>query len=147
MSTKSKFIDHARIFVRAGSGGDGHIGFHRAKFIPKGGPNGGDGGRGGDLVFVGSTHQSTLQDFQFVRHFEADDGEKGGRDQCHGKNGKDKEIPVPLGTVILDDESRETLGEITTHNQRLVLEEGGKGGLGNVHFKSSTHQAPRIATP
>jgi GTPase len=144
---KQTFIDQAKIFVKAGDGGDGHVGFYRAKFIPKGGPDGGDGGRGGSVVLVGSTHKSTLYDFQFKKHFRAGRGEPGGRAQRTGADGKDLELPVPLGTIVTDAETGKPLGEVTTVGEQLIVEEGGKGGLGNMHFKSSTNQAPRKATP
>jgi GTP-binding protein len=143
----SRFVDEAKIFVKAGDGGNGHIGFHRAKFVPKGGPNGGDGGRGGDVAAVGSEHLLTLLDFKFHRHFRAQNGEAGGRDQCTGADGNSLEIAVPLGTVLSDTETGDLIGEITQANQHLVIEGGGRGGLGNMHFATSTNRAPRKATP
>jgi GTPase len=143
----SKFIDQARIMVQAGSGGDGHVGFHRAKYVPKGGPDGGDGGDGGDVILVGSPHMGSLQDFQHKRHFRAESGEKGGRNQCAGASGESLEIPVPLGTLAYDDADKKLIGEITREGERLVVADGGKGGLGNLHFVSSTNRAPRQFTP
>ncbi len=144
---RQSFIDQAKIFVKAGDGGDGHVSFFRAKFIPKGGPDGGDGGKGGDIVLLGSTHKSTLYDFQFRKHFRAGNGAPGGNAQKTGADGKDLELPVPLGTVVLGAEPGRMLGEVTKDGERFVIDSGGRGGLGNLHFKSSTNQAPRKATP
>ncbi len=141
------FIDQVKIFIKAGDGGDGHVGFFRAKFIPKGGPDGGDGGRGGDLIFAGSGHKSTLLDFRYKKHFEAKDGKRGGRNQRKGADGESLEILVPLGTVFLEVDTEKMIGEITKVGEKLVIGEGGKGGLGNVHFASSTNRAPKKATP
>jgi GTPase len=145
--TRQKFIDQVKVFVKAGDGGNGHVGFFRAKFIPKGGPDGGDGGKGGDVVLVGSTHKSTLHDFAFKKHFRAGNGEPGGRAQRTGADGADIELKVPFGTIVLDAEGTHPAGEITEDGQRLIVEKGGRGGLGNLHFVSSVNQAPRKATP
>ncbi len=146
MSTRLAFVDRAKIFIKAGDGGDGVVSFFRAKYIPKGGPDGGDGGRGGSIIVRASKHLSTLRDFQKKRHFKAQNGKNGQGQQKTGASGEDLVIDVPLGTVILDEENKNNLGEVLEHDQSFVLQEGGKGGLGNIHFKSSTNQAPRKAT-
>ncbi len=146
MPKKNSFIDQARIFVQAGNGGDGHVGFLRAKFIPKGGPDGGDGGRGGDVVLVGSEGMSSLKDFQYKRHFRAGSGEVGGRSQRTGANGTSVRLSVPLGTLVKNEEGTQSFGEVLRNGDEFVVAEGGSGGLGNVHFKTSTNRAPRKAT-
>ncbi|MFH1016829.1 MAG: GTPase ObgE [Pseudomonadota bacterium] len=146
MPHKKSFIDQARIFVQAGNGGDGHVGFLRAKFIPRGGPDGGDGGRGGDVALIGSEGLSSLLDFQYKRIFRAGNGQPGGRSQRSGATGASVNLSVPLGTLVKDDKSGELLGEVLRDKEALVLAEGGRGGLGNVHFKTSTNRAPRKAT-
>lgn len=143
---RTTFIDQLKIFIQAGKGGDGHIGFHRARYVPLGGPDGGSGGRGGDVILVGSTHKSTLLDFTFKKHFRAQSGRPGSRAQRTGANGEHLELAVPLGTIIWEAESQERIGEITQEGERLVVEEGGRGGLGNQHFATSTNQAPKKAT-
>lgn len=144
---KQTFIDQAKIFVKAGDGGDGRVSFFRAKFIPKGGPDGGDGGKGGDTVFVGSGHKSTLYDFQFKKHFRAENGKPGGKAQKTGADGEDLELRVPLGTIVYDAETGGRIGEVTRDGERWVAEAGGRGGLGNLHFASSVNRTPRKATP
>jgi GTP-binding protein len=143
---KTSFIDRARIFVQAGSGGDGHVGFRRVKFIPKGGPDGGDGGRGGDVIFFGSGGMSSLQDFQYKRHFRAKPGDPGGRSQRTGADGDSIRLGVPPGTIVLDDTDGRRLGEVLGDGEELIVADGGRGGLGNMHFKTSTNRAPRKAT-
>ena len=123
------------------------MGFFRAKFIPKGGPDGGDGGKGGDVVLVGSTHKSTLHDFQFKKHFRAENGNQGGRAQRTGADGEDLELKVPLGTIVSDPKTGQVAGEVLQEGERFVLEEGGRGGLGNLHFATSVNQSPRKFTP
>ena len=145
--TKTTFIDQVKILVKAGDGGDGHVGFFRAKYIPKGGPDGGDGGKGGDVVLVGSIHKSTLHDYAFKKHFRAQNGKEGGRAQRTGADGQSLELPVPLGTIISDAETGRPIGEVTEEGERFVVEEGGRGGLGNLHFVSSVNQTPRNFTP
>jgi len=142
-----KFIDEVRIRVQAGDGGDGCVSFRREKFIPKGGPNGGDGGDGGSIHVVASRGLNTLADFRYQRSFKAKNGEPGGSADCSGRGGEDLEIVVPVGTVIYDTETEELLGDLAEEGQRLLVARGGKGGLGNQHFKSSTNRAPRRATP
>ena len=143
---KISFIDEVKVFVKAGDGGDGRVGFRREKFIPKGGPNGGDGGRGGDIIIEGSHHSSSLQDYRFKKHFRAKNGEHGGTWQKTGANGESIVLRVPPGTIIKAEDGETLVGEIMADQERLVLEKGGKGGLGNMHFTSSTNQAPRRAT-
>jgi GTP-binding protein len=142
-----KFVDEVTIRVEAGQGGDGALSFRREKFVPRGGPDGGDGGRGGDVVFVGDKDLNTLADFRHVRVLRAENGEKGrGRNQT-GRAGKDLLVPVPLGTRVLDAHTGELIGEITRAGERLVVARGGRGGFGNAHFKSSVNRAPRKTTP
>jgi GTP-binding protein len=142
-----KFVDEAHIRVRAGKGGDGSGSFRREKYIPFGGPDGGDGGRGGSVFLEGDSGLNTLVDFRHQREFKAPKGQSGAGRKMSGKSGEDIVIRVPLGTIVLDEESGEKLGDVTEHGQRLRVAAGGKGGLGNVHFKSSTNRAPRQTTP
>lgn len=139
------FIDEARISVRAGKGGDGMVSFHTAKYVPNGGPDGGDGGRGGSVVFLADPGRNTLQDFRFKRRFAAEDGEKGGRRKMYGAAGKNLEIAVPVGTVIKDAESGQVLADFTEAGQTAVIAHGGRGGKGNIHFANSIRQAPNFA--
>jgi len=142
-----KFVDEATIKVRAGDGGAGSASFRREKYIPRGGPDGGDGGDGGDVVLVGHEGINTLADFRVQRKYNAENGEAGAKRNRTGKSGNDLEIPVPCGTRVIEADTGELIGDITSHNERLVVSEGGRGGLGNVHFKSSVNQAPRRTTP
>jgi len=142
-----KFVDEASIRVRAGKGGDGSASFRREKYVPFGGPDGGDGGRGGSVILEGDSGLNTLVDFRSRRMFRAPSGEPGRGRQMTGKSGEDVVVRVPLGTVVTDEEDGAALGEITGHGQRLVVARGGKGGLGNLHFKSSTNRAPRQTVP
>ncbi len=139
------FIDEAEIYVRSGKGGDGMVHFHREKFVPRGGPDGGDGGRGGDVIFEVRPTISTLQAFRHVTRYIADDGKNGGPNDMSGKSADDLIIPVPAGTVLYDAETGDLLGDLTEAGQRLTVCKGGRGGRGNPHFKSATHQAPRTA--
>jgi len=139
------FIDEAKIHIRAGNGGNGMVSFHTAKYVPNGGPDGGDGGRGGSVIFVADSGMNTLQDFRYKRRFIADDGEKGGRRQKYGHAGKDMRITVPVGTVIRDNESGRILADLTEHGQEAVIAHGGRGGKGNIHFANSIRQAPNFA--
>jgi GTP-binding protein len=142
-----KFVDEARIHVAAGKGGPGAVSFRREKYIPKGGPDGGDGGRGGSVWLVGDSGLNTLADFRHARHFKARNGEPGaGRDRS-GKSAEDVEIRVPLGTVVTASDTGELIGEVTEHDDRLLVARGGQGGKGNIHFKSSVNRAPRQSTP
>lgn len=141
-----RFVDEAKIFVKSGSGGDGCVSFRREKFVPKGGPNGGDGGNGGDVVIVANSQLSSLVDIRYKKHYRAKNGENGkGKDQ-HGKTAPDLVVPVPLGTVVRNVASGEILGDLTKDKQRLVVARGGKGGKGNTRFASSTNRTPRFAT-
>jgi GTP-binding protein len=142
-----KFVDEATIKVQAGNGGRGMVSFRREKFIPFGGPDGGDGGTGGSIYVVAQKGLNTLADFRFQRTFKGQNGEPGGSADCSGRGGEDLEIVVPVGTVIYDTETDETLGDLTHDGERILVARGGRGGLGNQHFKSSTNRTPRKATP
>lgn len=142
-----KFIDEARIEVVAGKGGNGAASFRREKFVPFGGPDGGDGGRGGSIYAVADENVNTLVEYRFVKRYQAENGERGRGADCYGKGGDDIELKVPVGTVIVDHHTKELVADFTHHGQRVVLAKGGKGGLGNIHFKSSTNRAPRQCTP
>ena len=142
-----KFVDEASIRVEAGNGGNGALSFRREKFIPRGGPDGGDGGDGGSIYFVGREGLNTLADFRHTRIFRAEHGAKGGARNCTGKSGKDLVIPVPPGTRVVDAKGDELIGEITRDGETLLVAHGGKGGLGNTRFKSSTNRTPRRTTP
>ena len=142
-----KFIDEAHIEVHAGKGGDGAVSFRREKYVPRGGPDGGDGGRGGSVLAVADRNINTLIEYRFARIHRARDGERGGGRQCSGKSAEDVVLRMPAGTVITDARSGETLADLAEHEQTAVLAQGGRGGLGNVNFKSSTNRAPRQSTP
>ncbi|MCB9231157.1 MAG: GTPase ObgE [Bacteroidia bacterium] len=141
------FVDHVRIYFRSGSGGPGSISWRREKHVPQGGPDGGDGGKGGDIVLEGDSNLWTLLDLKYRKHIAADNGNPGGSRLKTGKSGKDEIIKVPLGTVAMDDETGEMLGEIKNQGERIVILHGGQGGLGNFHFKKSTNQTPEYAQP
>jgi len=142
-----KFVDEAEISVTAGSGGDGCVAFRREKFVPRGGPSGGDGGNGGHVYVEATTRLTTLLDFRYRPHIHAQRGEHGrGKDQ-YGHGGEDETIRVPVGTLVRDADTGETLADLKQDGQRVAVARGGKGGLGNIHFRSSTKQAPRISTP
>lgn len=141
------FADRARIFVRSGKGGDGHVSFRREKYVPAGGPDGGDGGRGGDVIFEVDEGLNTLIDFRNVRKYKAEDGEPGGKKNCRGKDGQDIIIKVPQGTVIKEAESGKVIVDMSGENRKVVLLQGGKGGNGNQHYATSTMQAPKYAQP
>ena len=138
-------IDRARIWVKAGDGGNGSASFRREKYVPRGGPDGGDGGRGGTVYLRAKSNLTSLLPFQFTTRFKAENGGPGRSQQRHGKNGKDVFVDVPAGTVVWDDESGEILADLTEDDERTAVARGGRGGLGNVHFKTSTRQAPRLA--
>jgi GTP-binding protein len=142
-----RFIDEAKIRISAGHGGPGCISFRRETFIPRGGPDGGDGGAGGDVIFKASSQLGTLQDFRFRRLYHAEDGIHGSGANKAGKDGKDTLIRVPVGTVIKDTNTGEILIDFETDQQEWVACRGGRGGKGNAHFVSSTHQAPKFAQP
>lgn len=143
----SNFIDYVKILCRSGKGGAGSRHFHRAKYIPKGGPDGGDGGRGGHIILKGNRHMWTLLPLRYQRHIFATDGQSGGENRSFGKDGEDRIIEVPVGTAVFDAESGEFLCEVTEDGQEIKLLRGGKGGLGNCHFATSTNRAPRYAQP
>ncbi|MCR9131639.1 MAG: GTPase ObgE [bacterium] len=140
-----RFADYAKIYVTAGKGGDGSAHFRREKYIPKGGPDGGDGGKGGSIILKGNPQLNTILDLRYKKFIKAKAGEHGAGNKKTGAGGEDIILAVPLGTVAYDAESRERLGEITEEDQELVIAEGGKGGLGNWHFRSSTNQTPQFA--
>jgi GTPase len=142
-----KFIDEARIQVHAGSGGKGAVSFRREKFIPKGGPDGADGGRGGSIYAVADCNINTLVDYRFTRIFRARNGEPGRGAQCNGRGASDIVLRVPVGTVITDLATNEVLADLSSHEDKALIARGGKGGLGNVNFKSSINRAPRQSTP
>ncbi len=141
-----KFIDEALIEVHAGNGGDGMASFRREKFIPRGGPDGGDGGRGGSIYAIADCNINTLIDYRYARIHRAKNGEKGQGSDCYGRGADDIELRMPVGTVITDAETGETLADLNHHQQRELIARGGKGGIGNLHFKSSTNRAPRQFT-
>ena len=145
--TEGNFVDYVKIHVFSGKGGKGSAHLHREKYIAKGGPDGGDGGRGGHVIVKGNKNLWTLFHLKFKRHVKAEHGENGGKQRSSGAQGSDEYIEVPLGTVIRDTETNEVIKEITEDGQEYVVAEGGKGGLGNWHFKSSTNQTPRYAQP
>ena len=142
-----KFVDEANIFVIAGNGGNGSSSFRREKYIPFGGPDGGDGGRGGSVYLEGNSGLNTLVDFRHLRTYKAQGGQHGSSRNKTGRGGENVVVRVPLGTIITDAESGERVGDVTTHGQLLQLAQGGRGGLGNVHFKSSTNRSPRQTVP
>ncbi len=141
------FADRARIFVRSGKGGDGHVSFRREKYVPNGGPDGGDGGRGGDVIFQVDEGLNTLTDFRHVRKYKAEDGQNGSKRNCRGKDGESIIINVPEGTVIKEAESGKVIADMSGTNRRTILLTGGKGGNGNQHYATSTMQAPKYAQP
>ena len=141
------FADSAKIYIRSGKGGDGHVSFRRELFVAAGGPDGGDGGRGGDVIFEVDDGLNTLTDFRHVRKYVAGDGEQGGKRRCPGADGEDLIVKVPEGTVIKDFESGKVIADMSGENRREVILKGGKGGLGNMHFATSTMQVPKYAQP
>ncbi len=143
----SNFVDYVKIYCRSGNGGPGSVHFRREKYIPKGGPDGGDGGKGGDIIFRGNAQMWTLLHLRYTRHLRAENGEAGGAQTSTGANGKDIVVEVPIGTVMRNAETMEVLGEIVEDKQEIVLIQGGRGGQGNDHFKSATNQTPKYAQP
>ena len=141
------FIDYVKIYCRSGKGGAGCMHLHRAKYVPKGGPDGGDGGRGGHIILQGNRNLWTLLHLKYQKHIMATDGGRGGESRSFGKDGEDKIIEVPCGTVVYDGDTGEFLTEVKEHGQRIVLLKGGRGGLGNWHFRTATNQTPRYAQP
>ena len=146
MAAQTNFIDIATIWLHAGKGGDGAVSFHREKFVAAGGPDGGDGGRGGDIIFVVDDHLTTLMDFRYKRKYVAPEGGKGGASLCHGKNAENLVIKVPLGTVIKDAESGLVIADLSDHTP-VTVAKGGRGGYGNAHFATPTRQIPKFAKP
>lgn len=144
---EGNFIDYVKLHVSSGNGGKGSMHLHREKYITKGGPDGGDGGRGGHVIIRGNENLWTLYEFNFKRHIKAEHGGNGGKQRSTGADGEDVYIDVPLGTVIRDTDTQAIIDEITENNQEIIIARGGKGGRGNWHFKSSTNQTPRYAQP
>ncbi|MBQ3400865.1 MAG: GTPase ObgE [Lachnospiraceae bacterium] len=141
------FADYAKITIRSGKGGDGHVSFRRELYVPNGGPDGGDGGKGGDIIFEVDRGMNTLADFKHKRKYAAEDGEEGGKRKCHGANGADRVIRVPEGTVVKDAESGLVIADMSADNQRAVILRGGRGGKGNMHYATAVMQAPKYAQP
>ena len=143
----TNFIDYVKIYCRSGKGGAGCMHLHRAKYLPKGGPDGGDGGKGGSIILHGNRNLWTLLHLKYQKHIMATDGGHGGQSRSFGKDGEDRIIEVPCGTVVYDGETGEFICEVKEHDERIVLLKGGRGGLGNWHFRTATNQAPRYAQP
>ncbi len=141
------FADRAKIYIRSGKGGDGHVSFRRELYVPNGGPDGGDGGRGGDVIFEVDEGLNTLYDYRHRRKFKAQDGEEGGKRRCHGKDGGDIILKVPEGTIIREAESGRIIADMSGENRRQTILKGGRGGAGNQHFATSTMQVPKYAQP
>lgn len=141
------FADRAKIYIRSGKGGDGHVSFRRELYVPDGGPDGGDGGKGGDVIFVVDPGLNTLTDFRHVRKYQAEDGEEGGKRNCHGANGKDVILKVPAGTVIKDFETGKVILDMSNRTEPVTLLKGGRGGKGNRQYVTSVMQAPKYAQP
>ncbi|NBH81780.1 GTPase ObgE [bacterium C-53] len=141
------FADRANIYIRSGKGGDGHVSFRREKYVPNGGPDGGDGGNGGSVIFIVDEGLNTLTDFRHIRKYCAENGEEGGKRNCHGKNGRDIIIKVPEGTVIKEETTGKVITDMSGDNRRYVILPGGRGGNGNQHYATSTMQAPKYAQP
>ena len=143
----SNFVDYVKMFLASGNGGNGSMHLHREKYVPKGGPDGGDGGRGGHIILRGNSQFWTLIHLKYKKHIRAEEGESGSGSLRHGRNGKDSYLDVPLGTVAKDAETGEVLFEVTEHGEEKIIVKGGRGGLGNANFKTSTNQTPRYAQP
>ena len=141
-----KFIDEAKIYIAAGDGGNGIVSFRREKYEPEGGPNGGDGGRGGSVYVLADRNLNTLIEYRYTRKFLAQRGENGGSSDCYGKGGGDITLHVPVGTVITDENTQAVIADLDVDGKKILIAKGGKGGLGNIHFKSSTNRAPRQCT-
>jgi len=145
--TDGNFVDYVKVYMSSGNGGKGSMHLHREKFVAKGGPDGGDGGRGGHVILRGDKNLWTLLHYKYTKHMSATHGEHGSKNRSFGADGKDVYVDVPLGTVVKDAETGEFVCEITEHGQEIILLEGGMGGLGNWHFRTSTNQTPRYAQP
>ena len=141
------FADSAKIFIKSGKGGDGHVSFRRELYVPNGGPDGGDGGRGGDIIFIVDEGLNTLTDFRHIREYVAQSGEEGGKRNQHGKDGQDLIIKVPLGTIIKDDESGKVIADMSDADKKVIVLKGGRGGKGNQHYATATMQVPKYAQP
>ena len=141
------FVDYVKIFVKAGDGGRGCVSFRREKYVPRGGPNGGDGGRGGHVIFKATDELNTLIDLRYHREYRAQRGQHGMGKNMHGRNGEDLVIPVPVGTLIKDAETQEILSDLDKNDMEVIIAKAGRGGLGNSHFATSVRQAPRYAQP
>ena len=139
------FVDQVKIYVKGGDGGNGMVAYRREKYVPKGGPAGGDGGKGADVVFEVDEGLTTLMDFRYKKHFKAPKGENGRPKNQHGKNAKDLVVKVPPGTVVIDDDTKEVIADLTQHGQRAVIAKGGRGGRGNTRFATPRNPAPAIA--
>lgn len=145
--TEGNFVDYVKVFLVSGKGGKGSVHLHREKYITKGGPDGGDGGRGGHIILRGNKNHWTLVHFKFKKHFKAEHGGHGSKNRSSGADGKDVYLDVPLGTILRDVETNEIIMEVTAHGEEKIILEGGMGGRGNWHFRSSTNQTPRYAQP
>ena len=141
------FADRAKIKIRSGKGGDGHVSFRREKYVANGGPDGGDGGRGGDLIFEVDLGLNTLNEFRHIRNYFAGDGQPGGKKRCHGADGEDKIVKVPAGTIIREAETGQIITDMSYENKREVVLQGGRGGKGNQHYATPTMQVPKYAQP
>ncbi len=141
------FADFAKIFIQSGKGGDGHVSFRREIYVPNGGPNGGDGGKGGDVIFEVDKGLNTLYEFRHKHNFKAEPGQEGGKQNKTGKNGSDIILKVPEGTVIREEETGKIVADMSGDNQRMVILKGGRGGKGNQHYATATMQAPNYAQP
>lgn len=139
------FVDKAKVYVKGGDGGDGLVAFRREKYVPDGGPAGGDGGRGGDVIFRVDEGLRTLMDFRYQRHFKADKGVKGRNKSQHGANAEHMIVRIPPGTVLIDDDTQEILADLTRHGQQVVVARGGRGGRGNTRFATANNTAPELA--
>ena len=141
------FADSARIIIKSGKGGDGHVSFRREKYVPNGGPDGGDGGKGGDVIFQVDEGLNTLTDFRHRRKYAAENGEEGKKRNCHGKNGEDIIVKVPAGTIIRDAQTDKVIADMSGGNTRQIILRGGRGGKGNQNYATATMQAPKYAQP
>ena len=147
MKGGTMFADSAKIIIKSGKGGNGHVSFRREKYVPNGGPDGGDGGHGGNLIFQVDEGLNTLGDFRHKRKYAAENGEDGKKRNCHGKNGEDLVVKVPAGTIVRDAESGKVIADMSGDNKRQIVLKGGRGGLGNQNFATATMQAPKYAQP
>ena len=141
------FADRAKIIIRSGKGGDGHVSFRRELYVPNGGPDGGDGGRGGDVIFEVDEGLNTLNEFRHKRKYSAQDGQEGGKKRCHGSDGKDITLRVPEGTVVYEVQSGKVIADMSGENRRQIILKGGRGGKGNMHYATATMQVPKYAQP